>query len=84
MVNPKLIIVDEPMVGRSQNFVGLVFDKLVEINKAGTSVLLVEQNARYALDICHRAYVFEIGKIALSGTRADLVNEERIRKAYLR
>jgi branched-chain amino acid transport system ATP-binding protein len=55
----------------------------VEINKAGTSVLLVEQNVRCALDICHRAYVFEIGKIAFSGTREELVNDERIRKAYL-
>jgi branched-chain amino acid transport system ATP-binding protein len=83
MIQPKLLLVDEPTVGLSPNFVDLVFDKLVEINKAGTSVLLVEQNARCALDICHRAYVFEIGRIAFSGPRDDLVNDERIKKAYL-
>lgn len=47
--------------------------KLLEINRAGTSILLVEQNARMALDVCHRAYVFETGRIALTGTRADLL-----------
>ena len=72
-------IVNEPPAGAdkivesierlSPNSVDLVPDKLVEINKAGTSILLVEQNARMALEVCHRAYVFEIGRIALSGNR---------------
>lgn len=83
MVKPKLMLVDEPTVGLSPNFVDLVFDKLVEINKAGASILLVEQNARMALEVCHRAYVFEIGRIALSGNRGELLEDERIKKAYL-
>jgi branched-chain amino acid transport system ATP-binding protein len=83
MIRPKLLLVDEPTVGLSPNFVDIVFDKLVEINKAGMSILLVEQNARMALDICHRAYVFEIGRIAFSGTHAELLDDARVKKAYL-
>jgi len=83
MVNPKLLLVDEPTVGLSPNFVDVVFDTLVAINKAGTSILLVEQNARMALEISHRTYVFEIGKIAFSGKRDELVADPRIKKAYL-
>jgi len=83
MVSPKLMLVDEPTVGLSPNFVDVVFDTLVAINKAGTSILLVEQNARLALEISHRAYVFEIGKIALSGDSRSLSEDPRIRKAYL-
>ena len=60
----KFLLVDEPSVGLSPNFVEIIFSKLVEINKAGTSILIVERNARMALEVCHRAYVFDIGKIA--------------------
>jgi branched-chain amino acid transport system ATP-binding protein len=63
--------------------VDVVFDTLVAINKAGTSILLVEQNARLALEISHRSYVFEIGKIALSGDSKVLSEDPRIKKAYL-
>jgi branched-chain amino acid transport system ATP-binding protein len=83
MVNPRLLLVDEPTLGLSPNFVDVVFDTLVAINKAGTSILLVEQNARLALEISHRSYVFEIGKIALSGESKSLSEDPRIKKAYL-
>lgn len=83
MVRPKMLLVDEPTVGLSPNFVELVFDKLVEINRVGTSILLVEQNAAMALDVCHRAYVFEVGRIALSGSRLELLGDERVRQSYL-
>ena len=83
MVSPKMLLVDEPTVGLSPNYVDVVFDALVAINKAGTSILLVEQNARCALEVSHRAYVFEIGKIALSGDPKSLCEDPRIRKAYL-
>ncbi len=83
MVNPKLLLVDEPTVGLSPNFVDVVFETLVAINKAGTSILLVEQNARMALEISHRTHVFEIGEIAFSGKRDELVADPRIRKVYL-
>lgn len=83
MVSPKMLLVDEPTVGLSPNFVDVVFDTLAAINKAGTSILVVEQNARMAIDACHRAYVFEIGKIAFSGPRAELVADDRVRRTYL-
>jgi len=83
MVSPKMLLVDEPTVGLSPNYVDVVFDTLVAINKAGTSILLVEQNARMALEISHRAYVFEVGRIAFSGPSAGLREDERIKRAYL-
>jgi branched-chain amino acid transport system ATP-binding protein len=83
MVSPKLLLVDEPTVGLSPNYVDVVFDTLVAINEGGTSILLVEQNARCALEISHRAYVFEIGRIALSGDSKSLSEDPRIKKAYL-
>lgn len=83
MVSPKLMLVDEPTVGLSPNYVDVVFDTLVAINKAGTSILLVEQNARCALEVSHRAYVFEIGRIALTGDSKSLSEDPRIKKAYL-
>ena len=67
----------------SPNFVEAVFEKLREINREGTSILLVEQNARMALDVCHRAYVFETGKIALEGTRDDLLKNQRVQAVFL-
>jgi branched-chain amino acid transport system ATP-binding protein len=83
MLKPKLLLADEPSLGLSPNFVDLIFDKLVEINKNGTGILLVEQNARMALEICHRAYVFEIGSIALEGEKKSLIGNERIKEVYL-
>jgi len=83
MLKPKLLMADEPSLGLSPNYVDLIFDKFVEINKNGTAILLVEQNARMALDICHRGYVFEIGSIALEGAKDALLRDERIKKAFL-
>lgn len=83
MLEPKLLLVDEPSVGLSPNYVQLVFDKLKEINTNGTSILLVEQNARMALQNSDRGYVFEIGKISMKGPSKDLLENEKVRKAFL-
>lgn len=83
MLQPSLLLVDEPSLGLSPNFVEAVFEKLQEINRGGTSILLVEQNASMALDVCHRAYVFETGRIALSGTRAELLTNARVSDIFL-
>jgi branched-chain amino acid transport system ATP-binding protein len=83
MLEPALLLVDEPSLGLSPNFVETVFEKLQEINHAGTSILLVEQNARMALDVCHRAYVFETGRIALDGTRAELLANAKVGDIFL-
>ncbi len=83
MLKPDLLLVDEPSVGLSPNFVETIFSKFLEINNAGTSLLIVEQNARMALEICHRAYVFEIGKIAFDGDKKTLLEDKRIKKFIL-
>jgi len=83
MLKPKLLLADEPSLGLSPNFVDLIFDKLIEINKNGTSILLVEQNAQMALEVCHRGYVFEIGSIALEGKKEKLVKNKGVKKAFL-
>ena len=83
MLAPKLLLLDEPSLGLSPNFIEIVFDKLKEINKQGTSILIVEQNARKALEICDRGYVFEIGRIAFTNSGENLLNDERVQKAFL-
>ena len=83
MLKPKLLLADEPSLGLSPNYVELIFDKLVEINKNGTSILLVEQNASEALEIAHRAYVFSIGEIVLKDTGKNLLRDEKVKKAFL-
>lgn len=83
MLKPKLLLADEPSLGLSPNFVDVIFENLIEINKGGTSILLVEQNVRAALEVCSRAYVFEIGSIALEGEREILLKDEGIRRVYL-
>jgi branched-chain amino acid transport system ATP-binding protein len=83
ILEPTLLLVDEPSLGLSPNFIEIVFEKLQEINHAGTSILLVEQNARMALEICSRAYVFETGRIALDGTRGDLLTDPSIKEIFL-
>lgn len=80
---PQILLADEPSMGLSPNFVDLIFDKLIEINRKGTAILLVEQNALMALDICDRGYVFKIGSIALQGTRDELLASEQLREAFL-
>ena len=83
MLKPKLLLADEPSLGLSPNFVDFIFDKLVEINRNGTSILLVEQNASMALEIAHRGYVFSIGKIVLEDTGKNLLENQEVKKAFL-
>ena len=83
MSSPKIILMDEPSMGLSPLFVGEVFKIIQEIKKSGTTVLLVEQNAKKALEVADRAYVLETGKIVLSGDAKDLMNDEAVKKAYL-
>ena len=83
MLQPKLLLLDEPSLGLSPNYVEDVFEKIKEINRAGVSVLLVEQNARMALEYAHRAYVFKIGKIFLEGEGKQLLENEVIKRSFL-
>jgi branched-chain amino acid transport system ATP-binding protein len=83
MARPKLLLLDEPSMGLAPIFVEKIFEIVREINSQGTPVLLVEQNALMALDIAHRAYVMETGKITLEGPADDLKTNERVQKAYL-
>ena len=83
MSRPKLIVMDEPSMGLSPILVSEIFDIITSIRKDGTTVLLVEQNAKKALSIADRAYVLETGNITLSGNASDLINDEKVRKAYL-
>ena len=83
MASPRLLLLDEPSLGLAPLLVRLIFDIIREINAAGVTVLLVEQNARAALKIAHRAYVMETGRLTLSGSAAELLADERVRKAYL-
>jgi branched-chain amino acid transport system ATP-binding protein len=83
MLKPKLLLADEPSLGLSPNFAELIFDKLVEINKNGTSILLVEQNASEALEVAHRGYVFSIGEIVLKDNTKNLLCNEKVKKTFL-
>lgn len=83
MSHPKIIVMDEPSMGLSPIFVNEIFKIIQDVSKSGTTVLLVEQNAKKALSIADRAYVLEIGKIVLEGDAKDLLNNEAIKKAYL-
>ena len=83
MSRPKIIVMDEPSMGLSPILVSEIFDIITSIRKDGTTVLLVEQNAKKALSISDRAYVLETGKITLSGKASDLINDEQVKKAYL-
>lgn len=83
MARPKLLLLDEPSMGLSPLLVKEIFSIIQDINAQGTTVLLVEQNARMALGIANRAYVLETGSVVLSGTGAELAASEDIKKAYL-
>ncbi len=83
MSHPKIILMDEPSMGLSPIFVSEIFDIIREISESGTTVLLVEQNAKKALSIADRAYVLETGNIVLSGDAKDLMNDDSVKKAYL-
>lgn len=83
MSKPKLLMLDEPSMGLAPIIVDQIFDIITELNKAGTTILLVEQNAQMALSIAHRAYVLETGRIVNTGTGKDLLHDDSVRKAYL-
>lgn len=83
MSHPSIILMDEPSMGLSPIFVNEIFDIIKEVSATGTTVLLVEQNAKKALDIADRAYVLETGKIVLSGKAEELKNDDAVKKAYL-
>ena len=83
MSHPRLIVMDEPSMGLSPIYVNEIFDIIKEINADGTTVLLVEQNAKKALSIANKAYVLETGKIVLKGDAKELMNDDSVKKAYL-
>ncbi len=83
MSKPKLMMLDEPSMGLAPILVDQIFDIIVKLNKAGTTILLVEQNAQMALSIANRAYVLETGKIVNHGTGEELLHDDSVRQAYL-
>ena len=83
MSKPQLLMLDEPSMGLSPILVDQIFDIIKELHRAGTTILLVEQNAQVALSIADRAYVLESGKIVLSGSGEELLESEQVKKAYL-
>ena len=83
MARPKLLMLDEPSLGLSPLLVETIFHIIGEINSTGTPVLLVEQNARKALEVAHRGYVIETGVIVQTGSGKDLLESEEVQKAYL-
>ena len=83
MARPKLLLLDEPSMGLSPVLVKEIFDLIQEINRAGTTILLVEQNANLALSIASRAYILETGQIAMSGNADELAKSDAVRRAYL-
>ena len=83
MSKPKLLMLDEPSMGLAPILVEQIFDIIKELHRAGTTILLVEQNAQVALSIADRAYVLETGTISMSGNAKDLLSDPRVQKAYL-
>ncbi len=83
MMQPRILLLDEPSMGLAPVLVESIFEVLQRLNRDGTTILLVEQNARMALDIAHRGYVLETGQIVLSGSARDLANDPRVQAAYL-
>ena len=83
MTNPKIVLMDEPSMGLSPLLVSEIFSIIKELQKDGITILLVEQNAKMALSIADRAYVLENGRISMSGNANDLLNDDRVKKAYL-
>ena len=83
MSKPRILLLDEPSMGLSPLFVGEIFKIIEDVSKAGTTVLLVEQNAKKALSIADRGYVLETGRVVKTGRASDLLNDDSIKKAYL-
>jgi len=83
MAEPILVLLDEPSLGLAPRLVAQIFEIVQTVNEQGTTVVLVEQNARQALRVAHRAYVLETGSVALAGPAAELALDARVRSAYL-
>jgi branched-chain amino acid transport system ATP-binding protein len=83
MANPKLLLLDEPSLGLSPLFVRNIFEIIKQINAQGTTIMLVEQNVYQSLRISHRAYVLETGRVVLTGSGAELLDNDHVRKAFL-
>ncbi|QJA05696.1 ABC transporter ATP-binding protein [Thermosulfurimonas marina] len=83
MARPRLLLLDEPSLGLAPKIVDLIMRTIVRLNQEGLTVLLVEQNARKALEIAHRAYVLETGRIVLEGPARELLHDEEVKRAYL-
>ena len=83
LLQPKLMLLDEPSIGLSPHAVSLIFKIIQQINTIGTTLLMVEQNARKALEISHHAFVLELGKMRFDGTGVEILNNEELRKVYL-
>lgn len=83
MANPKLLLMDEPSLGLSPLFVKIIFEIIQEINRQGVTILLVEQNVYQSLRIANRAYVLETGRVVLTGSGSELLNNDHVKKAFL-
>ena len=83
MIEPKLLLLDEPSLGLAPNLIDLIFDMIKRIRDQGTTVLLIEQNANMALSVADRAYVLETGNIVLSGNAKDIAQNPQVKSAYL-
>ena len=83
MSKPKLLMLDEPSMGLAPILVEQIFDIVKSLNQAGSTILLVEQNAQMALSVAHRGYVLETGRVTLTGPGSDLLADESVKKAYL-
>ena len=83
ILKPDLVLLDEPSLGLAPIVVDMIFDQIIEIGKSGSSVLLVEQNARKGLSISHRGYVLELGRNRLTGTGQELLDSDEVRRLYL-
>jgi branched-chain amino acid transport system ATP-binding protein len=83
MARPRLLLLDEPSLGLAPAVVDEIFDRIEAINRDGTTILLVEQNAQMALDIAHHGYVLETGKVVLAGRAAELAGNAMVQESYL-
>lgn len=83
MARPKVLLLDEPSLGLAPRIVSQIFEIILKVNSQGVTILLVEQNARMALKVSHRAYVIETGKVTLEGKGTDLLNDDSVRQSYL-
>ena len=83
MTEPKLLLLDEPTAGLSPRYMGEIFERIIEVNKAGVGILMVEQNARQALAIAHRGFVLAGGRNRFTGTGAELLADPEVAKSFL-